>query len=430
MKRLESRRLLAALLSATLALLIALAAVQAEQASLRSASAVLLASLLGVLPLLVLTAYRYHQASSAELRASEERFRATFEQAAVGMAHVSTTGRFVRLNDRFCDIVGYTRDEMLARTFQDITHPEDLDADLEHVQQLLRGEADTYSMEKRYFRKDGECVWVNLTVSLLREHGGDPRWFVAVVEDISRRKAAEAKIQAYQKRLRALAADLTLTEERERRRIAEELHDGAVQDLASARIRLDTAIKGVGAGEAAEALHAVSDSLRRTALFTNRIASHLSSPSLSELGLAVAISEWMNEQVGRFGIETELVDQLDEEDRSDLHFVTRAILFRSVRELLANVVQHSWARKVRVVLRRSGDDLELMVCDDGRGFAPEDAPPGDPGTGGIGLFSIRERMADLGGALRVESQPGRGCVATLVIPSPPGARRRRLRVTS
>jgi len=245
----------------------------------------------------------------------------------------------------------------------------------------------------------------------------------AVVEDFSRRKRTEARIQAYQERLRALAADLTVTEERERRRIAGELHDGAVQALASARMRLDTAVKRGGTGEPAGALHEVSESLRQTALLANQIASNLSSPSLSELGLAAAISEWMKEQVGgRFGIETELVNQLEEEDRKSLDFVTRALLFRSVRELLANVVQHAHATKVGVLLRRSVDDLELVVRDDGQGCAPEEALESGGGEGGIGLFSIRERMADLGGALRIESEPGHGFTATLVIPLPPGRR--------
>ena len=84
---------------------------------------------------------------------------------------------------------------MLARTFQEITHPEDLEADLEYVRQLLAGEAESYSMEKRHFRKDGEIVWVNLTVSLLREDTGEPRWFVCVVEDITSEKQAELRIQ-------------------------------------------------------------------------------------------------------------------------------------------------------------------------------------------------------------------------------------------
>lgn len=79
------------------------------------------------------------------LRESEERFRGTFEQAAIGIAHVSPEGRFLRINQRFCDIVGYTKEEMLKHTFQDLTHPEDLDIDLEYVRQMLLGEIQTYS---------------------------------------------------------------------------------------------------------------------------------------------------------------------------------------------------------------------------------------------------------------------------------------------
>ena len=143
--------------------------------------AVLVGAVVLVAPIVLLAAHRYHQASSAELKTNEERFRSTFEHVAVGIAHVAPGGEFLRVNDRFCEIVGYTREEMLARTFQDITHPDDLDADLEHVQRLLRGEADTYSMTKRYYRKDGQIVWVVLTVSLLRttadtRDGSCPLW--------------------------------------------------------------------------------------------------------------------------------------------------------------------------------------------------------------------------------------------------------------
>src|SRR5215207_4145189 len=93
-----------------------------------------------------------------ELDESEERFRATFEQAAVGITHNAPDGSWLRINQRFCDIVGYSREELLQKAFQDITHPEDLDADLEQKRRLLAGEIDTYSMEKRYIRKDGSVV--------------------------------------------------------------------------------------------------------------------------------------------------------------------------------------------------------------------------------------------------------------------------------
>jgi PAS domain S-box-containing protein len=134
--------------------------------------------------------------SEEALRESEKRFRATFEQAAVGVAHVAPDGRCLLVNQKLCDIVGYTRDELLARSFQEITHAEDLDADLENARRLLSGEIETYSMDKRYVRKDGCVAWINLTGSLVRDDAtAKPLYCIAVVKDISARKEAEERIQ-------------------------------------------------------------------------------------------------------------------------------------------------------------------------------------------------------------------------------------------
>ncbi|MEN6317374.1 MAG: PAS domain S-box protein [Syntrophaceae bacterium] len=138
------------------------------------------------------------------LRESEGRFRSTFEQAAVGIAHVSAEGDFIRVNQRFCDIVGYSREEMLKLTFQDITHPDDLERDLHYVQQVLKGAIETYSMEKRYIHKDGFLVWVNLTVALVRKLTGEPDYFISAVENISKRKRAEEKLKESEERYRAI----------------------------------------------------------------------------------------------------------------------------------------------------------------------------------------------------------------------------------
>ncbi len=125
---------------------------------------------------------------------SDERFRTTFERAAVGIAQVSIGGRWLRVNHKLCDIVGYSPDEMMTCSFQDITHPEDLDSDLDQMQALLAGDIEQYSMEKRYLRKDGKPIWINLTGTLVRDEAGAPDYFIAVVEDIARRKEAEAEI--------------------------------------------------------------------------------------------------------------------------------------------------------------------------------------------------------------------------------------------
>jgi PAS domain S-box-containing protein len=131
--------------------------------------------------------------AAIDLHESEERFRATFEQAAVGIVHVGTDGRFLRVNRRLCEMVGYTREELLARTFQEITHPADLEADLENLRRMLAGEIQAYSMEKRYIRKDGTTAWIALTVSLARDAGGRPKYLIGVIEDIEPRRRAEAE---------------------------------------------------------------------------------------------------------------------------------------------------------------------------------------------------------------------------------------------
>ncbi len=99
------------------------------------------------------------------LRKSELRFRSTFEQAAVGICHADPDDKFLRLNSRFCEIVGYSQYEMLSLKWQDMTHPDDLGADLKNVQQLTDNKVQTYSMEKRFIRKDNSIVWINMTVS-------------------------------------------------------------------------------------------------------------------------------------------------------------------------------------------------------------------------------------------------------------------------
>lgn len=109
--------------------------------------------------------------SESVLRESEKRFRATFEQAAVGVAHSSLDGRLMLMNQKLCDILGYTPEEIVTKTYQEVTHPDDLEAELEYARRLIAGEIESCSYEKRYVRKDGAPIWVNLTASVTRRDG-------------------------------------------------------------------------------------------------------------------------------------------------------------------------------------------------------------------------------------------------------------------
>lgn len=129
------------------------------------------------------------------LRESEERFHSVFEAAAIGMAIVDIDGRFVQVNKALCQIVGYTSDELLKKTFIDITHPDDLEADLGYVKQLLDGTISTYQLEKRYTHKDGQIIWILLTGSVVHDTNQNVKYFIAQIMDISQQKSLIAKLE-------------------------------------------------------------------------------------------------------------------------------------------------------------------------------------------------------------------------------------------
>ncbi|HEX2573744.1 MAG TPA: PAS domain S-box protein [Polyangia bacterium] len=144
-----------------------------------------------------------------ELEAGERRYRATFEQAAVGIAHLGLDGRWREVNARYCDILGYPRAELLQRGIEDILHPEDRQKDTDLVLDLLEGRRATFTAEERYRRKDGSFVWVSLTVSLVRTAHDEPDYFITVLEDIARRKEAEAGLQQLTEELERRVEDRT-----------------------------------------------------------------------------------------------------------------------------------------------------------------------------------------------------------------------------
>ena len=321
------------------------------------------------------------------LRESEERFRATFEQAAVGISHNSLDGRWLRVNQRLCDIVGYSREELLEKTFQDITHPDDLDADLEKVHQLLAGKIETYSMQKRYLKKGGSIAWINLTVSLVREPSGEAKYFIAVIEDITERKQAGEALQEVR--------------EAERQRIAHDLHDGVLQDLTYvlAEVKLIQAtVKDPELDHrlerSVEALKRTGQELRRAVYNLSRLEEQQDKPlpellkSLVELNREMAPDGDIRLEVGD-GFPSSPLGKRDPE------------LLRIVQEALTNARKHSEARRVVVALGAEGNRIWAEVLDDGRGFGLGSSP-------GVGLSSMRERARALGGTLKIESEPGKG----------------------
>ena len=150
-------------------------------------------------------------AAEEKLIEGEQQLQATFEQAPLGIAHEDPQGRWLRVNRKFADILGYSQAELLAMTFRDVSHPEDLPVDLALHERVFAGEIPGYSREKRYIRKDGSIVWGNVTVSLVRDPTGASKYLIKIIEDITTRKETEAALQAKTEEIKTMTQQLWQT---------------------------------------------------------------------------------------------------------------------------------------------------------------------------------------------------------------------------
>jgi PAS domain S-box-containing protein len=170
---------------------------------------------------------------------SNEEFRAMFELSGVGMVQADTPGfRFTRVNQKFCEIAGYSAEELLTKTYIGLTHPQDRQRDMNGLARVLRAKTDSWSIEKRCVRKDGSTVWVDVNGVALRDATGRAVRIMAMISDITARKQAEQVLRDRSEQLRKLASELILAEHRERRRIARILHDHLEELLVGVKRRM------------------------------------------------------------------------------------------------------------------------------------------------------------------------------------------------
>jgi PAS domain S-box-containing protein len=321
-----------------------------------------------------------------------------------------TDGYYKYLNPAWERVTGYTRQELQSKPFIEFVHPDDRAKTVAEAEKLRTGEL-TVDFENRYQRGDGSLLHLSWVATPLAGAG----LIYAIARDITQRKQAEQQVGEYQGKLRALALELTLAEENERRRIAADLHDRIGHSLALARIQLEK-IQASGLDPEQNALAGdISSILLESLQGTRSLIFELSSLSMNEFGLAGAVADWLEGHVEkRHGLKTELVDRCNRRPADQGLCV---ILYRNVRELLANVIRHAAAKSVRVLLEDGGDAFRIVITDDGKGCGPEDLARMGAREGGFGLFSIRERLADYGGELKITSEPGKGCEITMTVPA-------------
>jgi len=234
-----------------------------------------------------------------------------------------------------------------------------------------------------------------------------------MLQDITREKQAEEELAAYQENLRSLASELSLTEERERRRLADFLHDDVGQPLALAKIKLGELTQEVSKPKGLKAVNEVRGFLERAIGSTRNLTFELGLPILYEMGLEEAV-EWLAEQ---FHIQHGLkVEVKRDQAPKPLTEGARVLLFRLVRELLTNVVKHARANKVMLSFARQNDLLFIQLQDDGIGFDTAQTASPAAIASGFGLFSVRERLSHLGGHMEVNSNPDRGTRVSIIVP--------------
>ena len=351
-----------------------------------------------------------HEAEE-RLRQSEERFRVTFFQAAVGIAQTSIDGQWRLLNERFCEILGYSREELRGRTFIDITHPDDREAALAGRRKLLAGEISSWSSEKRYIRKDGVTVWAKLSVSLVRDQHNEPQYFISVVEDITEKIRAEHALQASRQELRSLTGRLINAQEEERKKISRELHDDLSQKLALLAIDTGSLLLSPSASpdEIKEPLRNLQARIVQLSRDVRQISHQLHPAILEDLGLTAALSELCEEFSARVGIEA-VFEQ--ETMPKALPVDVASCLYRVAQEALHNVSKHAHATQVRLKVSGSREGIHLSIWDNGVGFDSD----ASLSKHGLGIVSMKERVRLVQGEFSIQSQPGQGTTIRIFAP--------------
>ncbi len=354
------------------------------------------------------------------LLASEERMRLFFERQLVGMAITSPEKGWLQVNDKLCEMLGYTRKELLRLTWAELTYPADLAADVAQFEKLLNGENDSYMMEQRFVRKDGGIVFTKLAVCGVRRADQSLDYVLALLEDITEIKQAERQLHEF-------SAHIQAAREEEKTHIAREIHDELGSTMAA--LKIDTSLlrrkllaypKTTPFIEHIDSMLQVLDSAIAS---TRRIITDLRPTVLDTLGLLEAL-KWQADQFHKHtGIEC-LVECVSRKDygctgscsgcEEKLDEPLSINLFRICQEALTNAARHSGASRVKIEFRPANHEIALLISDNGCGM-----PEGHViASTSHGMRGMRERVEHLGGQISFHIPSGGGLGLTVRLPRP------------
>lgn len=386
------------------------------------------ASVVFTFALIILSAQAFaeRQRIIEDLRKSEQRFLATFNQAAVGIGHVGQNGEFLRLNQKYCSILGYPLDELIGKTFQDLTHPEDTDKDLTLYTNLKNKIIPNYTIEKRYIRKDSSIMWINLTVSIVWTDKDKFDYAIAVVEDISLRKQAEEALKTYAAKLEQSNKDL------------EQFATIASHDLQAPLRKVIMFSESLKQNErevlSEEGRNYIERMQRATMRMQELISDLLAFSRINRKGhsfKSVSIASIIDEAIE--DLET-TIRETDAQIKCIGEFPKIEADEQQVRQIFLNLISNALKFHkegtppyVTIEACSENNNLRISVTDEGIGFNPQytekifgiferlEKAEKYPGTG-VGLAIVQKIAERHNGKIKACSQPGKGSTFTLYLP--------------
>jgi len=379
------------------------------------------------------------------LRESEEKFRSAFANAAIGFAMANPEGGFVDANSAYCRITGYSIEELRGMGWPQMIHPDDYAENMRVTDRILSGQINSAVLENRYVSKDGAVVWVRKSISLVRNAEGEPQLVLALIEDITTRKQAEEalrqrtlelemlsakleqrvlerteelrilnqELQKSQSRLKHLSQDLLDAQEKERKKVAWELHDSIGSSLMAIKFRIENALRE-GGSHAMANLEKVVPVVQTAVMEAKRIQMNLRPSMLDDLGI-VATARWFFSQFRETYPEIQLEQHIKIEE-DDVPDSLKTVIFRIFQEGLNNAARHSKSPVVSLYLWKSNRTLKLIIRDRGQGFDLSEVQSRTVHSRGLGLESMRERAELSGGCFSVATRQGKGTVVRVSWP--------------
>jgi PAS domain S-box-containing protein len=347
------------------------------------------------------------------LKESQEFLEKTFRTSLEGIVVIDPQGYITMANDTFFNMLGYSEEELIGENM-DLLRPEG-EEHLQKTREFLDafiGNEYAKEFELEWQRKDGTLIDVELNATLVKDKQGTFVWGVGSIRDITGRKKAEKELYDYQNQLKALTSQLTLAEEKERKRFAEYLHDEIGQYLFVSQIQLEQLKTSQASKENKEVLDSIINNIKHMIDKSRSLTFELSSPILHELGLEKAL-EWLVEHFYKqYNIRVGLQDDCREKILSD---DIKIFLYQAVRELLTNVAKHARVKDAIVSIKKDNSNMQISVEDKGVGFNSLNADSKKDHKG-FGLFRINERAGQFGGHLEIVSKPKGGTIATIIVP--------------